>query len=99
MNEHEARLAAMRVALQFAARVRLGIPRPGPASYVTTGVYGMFEFKLRAHGGSPNTLLCAVFPVPRCADLHQREYLDFLRPKEREAAASHYRTLFAGFAI
>ena len=89
----------MRGALQFAARVQRGIPGPAPVSYVTTGIYGTFELILCAHGGSPTSpfLLCSL----SCdsLDVPQGAYLDFLRPREWEAAADRYRTLFVEYTI
>ena len=63
MNAHGGRWAAVRGALQFAARVQGGNPGAEPPSYVTTGTFGTFELMLRAHRGSPTSsfLLCSLF--------------------------------------
>ena len=99
MNGHEGRWGAVRVALQFAARVQRHISELESVSYVITGIYGSFELMSRAHGGSPTSsfLLCSLF----CdlLDLPQGAYLDFPRPREWEMAAGRYRTLVAAYVI
>ena len=66
---------------------------------MTAGVYGTFELMLRALAERLNSsyLLCSLFCD--ALDLPQGAYLDFPRPRKWEAAAGHYRALFAAYAI
>ena len=75
------------------------VPGPGPASYLTTGVYSSFELMIRAHGRSPTSsfLLCCLFSD--ALGLPQAAYLDFPRSREWEVAVDRYRTLFVAFGI
>lgn len=70
-----------------------------PASYVTTGFYKSFELMVRTRGRRPTSsfLLCSLFSD--ALSQTQRAYLDFPRPREWQAAASHYREVFATYAI
>ena len=99
MNGHEERWGAVRGALQFATRVQRHISGLESANYVTTGIYGTFEFMLHAHGRSstPSFLLCSLFCD--ALDLLPGAYLNFARPREWKTAAGRYRTLFAANAI
>ena len=88
----------MEGALQFAEPIQEDGARLQPASYVTTDSHETFEL-VRTHARSPTSsfLLCSLFSdAPR---LPQRAYLDFARPREWQAAASHYREVFAAYAI
>ena len=95
MTEQARRWAAVRIALQFAALLQRGDFGTEPASYVTTGVHNTFEAMVSALGRSPisSFMMCSLFSDT--LDLLQEAYLDFPPTREWEAAAAHYRTLFA----
>ena len=98
-NESGQRWAALRSAAQFADLLQRDVPGPGPASYLTTGVYSSFEIMIRAHGRSPTSsfLLCSLFSD--ALGLPQEAYLNFPRSREWEVAVDRYRTLFVAFGI
>lgn len=89
--------AAVKNTTQFVDFLRRDVPGPGPAIYLTTGVYGSFDFMVCAHGKSPTStcILCSLFSD--ALDTPRMSY--FPRPRAREAAAGRYRALFAAFGI
>ena len=70
-----------------------------PASYVTTGSHDTFEEMVRTHGSSPTSSFLLCSPFGDALGLPQGAYLDFPRPREWRAAASHYREIFAAYGI
>ena len=63
ISESEGRWAALRNIMQFADLLQRDVPGPGPASYLTTGVYDSFELMIRSQGRTPTLsfLLCSLF--------------------------------------
>ena len=98
-NESGQRWAAPSSAVQFADLIQRDVPGPGPASYLTTGVYSSFDLMVRAHRRRPTSsfLLCSLFSDAQ--GLPQGAYLDFSRSREWEVAVDRYRTLFVAFGI
>lgn len=70
-----------------------------PASFVTISSHKSFELMVRTRGRSPTSsfLLCSMFSD--ALSQTQRDFLDFPRPRGWQAAASHYREVFATYAI
>ena len=99
MKESEGRWAALRNIMQFADLLQRDVPGPGPASYLTTGVYSSFELMIHVHGRSPTSsfLLCSLFSD--ALGLPRATYLDFPHPREWEAVVGRYRALFTAFGI
>ena len=99
MNESEGRWAALRIIMQFADLLQREVPAPGPATYLTSGIYSSFELMVSVHGGSPTSsfLLCSLFSY--ALGLPRAVYLDFPRPRKWEEAAGRYRVLFTTFGI
>ena len=93
MNESGERWAALRNTMQFADLLQRDVPGPGPASYLTTGVYSSFELMVRAHGRSPTSsfLLCSLFSD--ALGLPQAAYLDFPRSREWAVAVGRYHAV------
>ena len=62
VNESGGRWAALGNVMQFAELLQREVPRPGPASYLTTNIYSSFELMVNAHGRSPTSsfLLCSL---------------------------------------
>ena len=87
------RWAASRSIIQFADLLQRHVPGPGPASYLTTGVYSCFELKVRAHGRSPTSSFLLRSLFSDALGLPQAAYLDFPRSREWEVAIDRYRTL------
>ena len=98
MTEPGERWAELRSTMQFSDLQR-DVPGPGPARYLTTGVYSSFELMVRAHGRSRTSsfLLYSLFSDAR--GLSQRAYLDFARPRQWEAADGRYGALIAALDI
>ena len=99
ISESEGRWAALRNIMQFADLLQRDVPGPGPATYLTTGVYSSFQLMVRAHMRSLTSsfLLCSLFNdalgLPRAA------FLDIPRTREWEEAVGRYRALFTAFGI
>ena len=98
-NESGQRWAALRSTIQSADLLQRDVPGPGPASYLTAGVYSSFELMVCAHGRNPTSsfLLCSLFSD--VLGLPQEGYLDSPLSREWEVAVDLYRTLFAAFGI
>ena len=99
MTESGGRWAALKNATQFANLLQRDVPRPGPTSYLTTGVYDSFKLMVHSQGRSPisSFLWCSMFSD--ALGLPQAAYLDFPRSSEWEVAVDRYRALFAAFGI
>ena len=69
------------------------------ASYVTTGCHQTFELMVRTQGISPTSSFLLCFLFSDALSLPQRAYVDFLRPREWQTSASHYREVFAAYTI
>ena len=77
-------------ALQFAELIEeYGAPLLQPASYVTTSSHETFELMVRTHGRSPTSSFLLFSLFSDALSLPQRAYLDFPRPRESQAVASH----------
>ena len=63
MTESGGRREALWSTMQFADLLQRVVPGPGPASYLTTGVYDSFELMIRSQGRTPTLsfLLCSLF--------------------------------------
>ena len=80
-NGPRERWATLRNTIQLADLFHRGVPGPGPACYLTAGVYSCFEVMVRAHGRSPisSFLLCPLFSD--ALGLPEVAYLDFPRSR------------------
>ena len=96
MTELGGRWAAVRRALQSAALLQPDALGTEPARHVMTGVHNTFELALRMSSTS-SSVLRSLFSD--AIDLPQEACLGFLRTREWEEAASHYRTLFVAYGI
>ena len=85
--------------MQCADLLQRDVPGPGPASYLTTGVHGSFEFMVRSQWRIQtfSFLLCSL--LSDALGLPQATYLDFPRSREWEVAVGRYHELFAAFGI
>ena len=94
MTESGGRWAALRNTMQCADLLQRDVPGPGPASYLTTGVHGSFEFMVRSQWRIQtfSFLLCSL--LSDALGLPQATYLDFPRSRELEVAVGRYRALF-----
>ena len=99
MSESGGRWAALRNTMQFADLLQRNVPGPGPASYLTTGVYDSFEVMVRSQGRSPTSSLLLRSLFSDALVQLQAAYLDFPRSSEWEVAVGRYRALFAAFGI
>ena len=97
MTESGERWAALRNTMQFADLLRREVSGPGPACYLTTGVYDSFELVARSQGrrATSSFLLCSL--SSDALGLPQSVYLDFPRSSEWEVAVGRYRALSAAF--
>ena len=85
--------------MQYANLFQRHVPEPGPASYLTTGVYVSFELMVCSHGRSPNSSFLLYSLFRDALVLPQAAYFDFSRSREWEVAVGRYRALFAAFGI
>ena len=99
MTESGGRWAALKNATQFANLLQRDVPRPGPTSYLTTGVYDSFKLMVHSQGRSPisSFLWCSMFSD--ALGLPQAAYPDFPRSREWEVGVDRYHALFAAFGI
>ena len=96
-NESGQRWASLRSTVQSADLLQRDVPGPGPASYLTTGIYSSCELMVRAHGRSPTSSFLLLFSD--ALGLPQEAYLEFLRSREWEVAVDRCCTLFVAFGI
>ena len=83
----------MRGALQLANFLQGVVFGPGPVRYMTNGVHSAFELMVRVLGRSPTSAVLLRFVFGDVLGLPRGAYLDFSRPRERDATVDYYRSL------
>lgn len=101
MTEPAGRWAALGSTTQFAGLRQRTVFGPGPASYLTTGVYSSFEVMVRAHGRdkTPLRLSCAMCSAMLWACFKEQIITPPPPGREWEATAARQRVLLTAFDI